>query len=369
MTSGPSVHSLALGAVPIVAITFSAVFAVVLVAALIYIATRAEPDNEENQVYLELGLDEQELYFQARDFLREHQYFKDSLSYSQQLLISEKGVKAWEFVKDPMLTNNDLLVANKCELNFFKRFECSVQTNLPLPMANDTYYFECKLFSFPLAETTVSVGLASKPYPWFRLGGRHPHLVCYDSTGHRRHNQPLPPRGAPAFPPLIEGDVVGVGYRMGAGTVFFTRNGKKVSELRLGGHVKFKIPERGQLYPLVSANNLCSVHVNLGQMGFVFIEANVKKWGFAPLEGNGPAPPVYNKFSADILLERLDVDPLDLADRSGDFPPEFGEAHNMDNDKFSYNAYSEIDTDDERISLKTIITHGPPEYDLDTTSN
>ena len=65
----------------------------------------------------------------------------------------------------------------------------------------------------------------------------------------------------------------GVGYRTRSGTVFFTRNGKKISESKLGGHVKnFKISNKGQLFPTIGANNVCSVHVNLGQMGFVFIE-------------------------------------------------------------------------------------------------
>ena len=59
-------------------------------------------------------------------------------------------------------------------------------------------------------------------------------------------------------------------------------------------------------------------------MGFVFIEGNVKHWGYAPLEGNGPAPPVYNKYNSDILLERSEIDDDDLSERENDFPPDFG---------------------------------------------
>jgi hypothetical protein len=37
------------------------------------------------------------------------------------------------------------------------------------------------------------------------------------------------------------------------------------------------------LFPTIRADGPCSLHVNLGQGGFIFIEANVKKkWGLAP---------------------------------------------------------------------------------------
>lgn len=328
--------------------------------------------EEDNQAYLELNLDEQELFFQSKEYLVANPYLRDNLTLSQNLSIQEKGIMAWEFVKNPMLTNNDLLILNKYELNFFKKYECSAQTNLPIPRANDVYYFESKIYSLPApSETLISLGIGIKPYPWFRLPGRHAHSISYDSDGYRRHNQPFPFTNEAPFPQLIEGDVVGIGYRTRTGTVFFTRNGKKVSELKIGGHVKnFKIPHDGQLYPIIGANNVCSVHVNVGQLGYVFIEGNVKKWGFAPLEGNGPAPPAYKKFNGDILLERSEIDDEnDLVDRENDFPPDFWEVHGResgttDQDKFSYNAYSDASYD-ERITMNSLVPHGPPSYDLE----
>lgn len=328
--------------------------------------------EEENQAYLELDLDEQELFFQSRDFLASNPYIKGDLTLSQNLSIQEKGIKSWEFLKDPMLTNNDLMILNRYELNFFKKFECSAQTNLPIPLKNEVYYFESKIYSLPNPEgTTISVGLSIKPYPWFRLPGRHAFSVCYDSDGHRRHNQPFNFQCPGPFPPVIEGDVIGVGYRTRSGTVFFTRNGKKLSELKIGGHVKnFKPPQNGQLFPIIGANNLCSVHVNIGQMGYVFIEGNVKKWGFAPLEGNGPAPPAYRKFNMDILLERSEVDEAnDLGERENDFPPDFwdlpdnnGGTSGDENYKFSYDPSNETHSDDERITMDSLIPEDPPNY-------
>lgn len=332
--------------------------------------------EEENQAYLELDSEEQELYFQSKDYLAANPYYRGEPTLSQNLAIQEKGIQAFEFQKDAMLTNNDLIIMNKYELNFFKKFESCAITNFPMPHRNEVYYFESKIYSLPDPENTIiSIGLGIKPYPWFRLPGRHAHSISYDSNGYRRHNQPFKFSFEPPFPKYIEGDVIGVGYRTGSGTVFFTRNGKKISESKIGGHIRnFKIANQGQLYPIVGANNLCSVQVNLGQAGFVFIEGNVKKWGYAPIEGNGPAPPAYNKFNGDILLERSEIDDDDILDRENDFPPDFWEIHgeatnkkeeqeSIDHDKFSYNAYSEVNSHDERITLNSLLPHRPPSYD------
>ncbi|GEQ66884.1 hypothetical protein JCM33374_g547 [Metschnikowia sp. JCM 33374] len=320
--------------------------------------------QEDNRAYLDLNSDEQELYFQSKDYLSSNPYLVGDLTLSQNLSIQEKGIRAWEFVKDPMLTNNDLLIIHKHELNFFKKFECSAQTNLPMPMTNDVYYFESKIYSLPNPEETIiSIGLGIKPYPWFRLPGRHIHSVSYDSDGQRRHNQPFPFLGEAPFPKLIEGDVVGVGYRVRTGSIFFTRNGKKLSESKIGGHIKnFKIEQKGQIYPIIGANNLCSVHVNVGQLGFVLIEGNAKKWGFAPLQGNEPAPPAYNKFNGDVLLERSEIDEEnDLIDRDSDFPPGF-----LDFDVINGRQQDEANLDSsaiDQITMHSLLPDSPPCYE------
>lgn len=53
----------------------------------------------------------------------------------------------------------------------------------------------------------------------------------------------------------------------------------------------------------MGANGPCTVHVNFGQSGFVFIEANVKKWGLAPMTGSLAPPPPYGSEQGSILLE------------------------------------------------------------------
>ncbi len=124
--------------------------------------------------------------------------------------------------------------------------------------------------------------------------GWHKYSVAYTSTGHRRYNQPF---SGPSYgPQFVQGDVIGVGYRPRTGTIFFTRNGKKLEDVAHG-------LKSQNLFPAVGANGPCTVHVNFGQSGFVFIEANVKKWGLAPMTGSLAPPPPYGSEQGSILLE------------------------------------------------------------------
>ena len=90
--------------------------------------------------------------------------------------------------------------------------------------------------------------------------------------------------------------MIGLGYRPRTGAVFFTRNGKKLDEAYIGLN-------RHNLFPTVGADGAASIHVNLGQAGFVFIEANVKKWGLAPMIGTLAPPPAYGSERGSILLQ------------------------------------------------------------------
>lgn len=94
----------------------------------------------------------------------------------------------------------------------------------------------------------------------------------------------------------MQGDVIGVGYRPRTGTIFFTRNGKKLDDVAHGLKTQ-------NFFPTIGANGPCQVHVNFGQLGFVFIEANVKKWGLAPASGSLAPPPPYGSEQGSILLE------------------------------------------------------------------
>lgn len=171
---------------------------------------------------------------------------------------------------------------------------CCVQSNLPLPRINEVYYWECKLYEKP-ETTNLAIGLSTKPYPSFRMPGWNRYSIGYfSSDGFKCHNYPFTAQSY--GPPLAEGDVLGVGYRPRTGAVFFTRNGKKLDDAYIG-------LTKHNLFPTVAADGAAIVHVNLGQAGFVFIEANVKKWGLAPMIGTLAPPPAYGSERGSILLE------------------------------------------------------------------
>ncbi|BGO93530.1 hypothetical protein NBRC10512_000734 [Rhodotorula toruloides] len=224
------------------------------------------------------------------------------ITLTQFLSIQEKGVSAWSFEPD-YESNSSVFVQSRTEISFLadgygmapeEGGGSCVQSNLPIPKLNDVYYFECKMFEKP-ETTNVSVGLATKPYPSFRLPGLSRYSVGYHSAdGFKSHSFPF--TSTSYGPPLLEGDVLGVGYRPRSGLIFFTRNGKKLEDAFVGFN-------KHNVFPTIGADGPCSVHVNLGQAGFVFIEANVKKWGLAPQMGTLAPPPAYGSEGGSILLE------------------------------------------------------------------
>ena len=155
------------------------------------------------------------------------------------------------------------------------------------------------MFDLP-PTTNVAVGLATKPYPSFRLPGHSRFSIAYHSSGDKSYNYPFTSTTFNSV--LKEGDVLGIGYRPRTGTVFYTRNGRKMDDA-FTGLMNYN------LFPTVGADGPCSVHVNLGQAGFVFIEANVKKWGLAPSVGTLAPPPAYGSERGSILLAAGDSRP------------------------------------------------------------
>ncbi|KAK4215958.1 concanavalin A-like lectin/glucanase domain-containing protein [Rhypophila decipiens] len=231
-------------------------------------------------------------YLRAKAFIQANppESAQTDISLSQYLAIQEKGVSAWEF--EPELEIANCFVEGRTEIEFFDS-ECTVMSNLPVPKQNEVYYWEAKIYEKP-ESTTISIGMATKPYPLFRLPGFHKSSIAYLSNGTRRINQPF--NGTAYGPHIVQGDVIGVGYRPRTGTIFFTRNGKKLEDVVHGMKAQ-------NFFPAVGANGPSIVHVNFGQAGFVFIEANVKKWGLAPMTGSLAPPPPYGSEQGSILLE------------------------------------------------------------------
>ncbi|PVU91365.1 hypothetical protein BB561_004432 [Smittium simulii] len=211
------------------------------------------------------------------------------MTQEQETLIQEKGVNAWEFYFDSELNG---LVQNKTDVMLYGG-DNIIQTNIPIPSTNSTYYFETKITDIAEA-TNLYVGIATKPYPVWRMVGFNKFSIGYNTkTGYVYNSSVF--RRVKHGAKINVGDIIGVGYNTHSGCTWFTFNGKRLAGFFYG--MKYTV------FPSVSADGPCSFSVNFGQRGFVFIEANVKKWGLAPLEGNLKPPPQYGVTEGSVFLE------------------------------------------------------------------
>ncbi|KAJ2452680.1 Protein ssh4 [Coemansia sp. RSA 2336] len=292
----------------IVLIMMTAIFGAMLGIGVVFVVLYVVTQVVKRVRHIVLGLDEdgvsermrnqllsdedsRQSYELARAFERQYPYgsVNTQLTAEQQALIREKGVDAWEF--DVNLDVNAML-QSKTEVLFMGGDNC-VQTNLPLPKSNSVYYFEIKLVEKP-ADVSMWIGLATKPYPAWRMTGWNKYSAGYcTNTGSVHQNSPF--KGSRIGERLQVGDILGIGYQPRSGVMWFTRNGRRYKEIVSGMLY--------DLFPTISADGPCSFSANFGQRGFVFIEANVKRWGLGPIEGTMQPPPVYGANQNTILLE------------------------------------------------------------------
>lgn len=119
-------------------------------------------------------------FFRSQAWARTHPEgsVPSEITLAQFLSIQEKGVLAWSFEPD-YESNPPLYVQGRTEITFLADGDglapqeggaVCVQSNLPIPKLNEVYYFEIKMFNKP-DTTNVAIGLATKPYPSFRLPG------------------------------------------------------------------------------------------------------------------------------------------------------------------------------------------------------
>ncbi|KAJ1722149.1 Protein ssh4 [Coemansia biformis] len=275
-----------------------AVFAVFYVAAQVVQRVRRfvlglDEDGVSERMRRQLLSDEdsRQSYELGRAFERQYPYgsVNTQLTADQQTQIRERGVDAWEFVVN---LDVNAMLQSRTEVLFMGGENC-VQTNLPLPKSNSVYYFEMKIVEKP-ADVSMWIGLATKPYPAWRMTGWNRYSAGYcTNTGRVHQNSPF--QGAHIGEELLVGDILGVGYQPRSGIVWFTRNGRRYKEIVSGMLY--------DLFPTVSADGPCSFSANFGQRGFVFIEANVKRWGLGPIEGAMQPPPIYGADQNTILLD------------------------------------------------------------------
>ncbi|CAK7914239.1 protein Ssh4p [[Candida] anglica] len=263
-------------------------------------------NDEESLVHLSeeydftlLSAEEQVAYLKAEEFTKNsppnfHHAKGSSYTPVDDLAIRDRGLNAFEFEQDSDFLQPRYIVEDRTEINFTNNdtpYSCATSVlNYSLPVKNrsiaDTVYFETKVFEFnPQNDSHFAIGLVTKPYPsTFRLPGYNGFSLSYESTGNLKINKPLPTPlqqhqgdnsvyNALVLPPLQQSDVVGFGYVIPTGTLFVTHNGKKLMDIMKGCYV--------DLYPAIGCfQTNAKFQVNFGELGFVWIEANVRKYGF-----------------------------------------------------------------------------------------
>lgn len=308
---------------------------------------------------------EVDLYQRAKEFqimspplVKEFGTYLDS---KDKQFIKDRGIQSYFFI--PSINDNvdksgnflpSFIIQDKLEVEFTRwNKSSSALLNYPLPYnKRDAVYFEVKVFKFkPNSNSIFSIGLSTVPYPYFRMPGMDKFSMAYESSGKLRINEPFLP--STLLPKLIEGDVVGFGFRYKTGTIFITHNGKKIMDVTQNVGVDLFIalgamnasytrtytkdgliedPDNVELRQALSEgreiklikdlqkphnpldktkwdiidSDEIELHVNLGQVGFVFIEANVKKYGFGSVFGEIGIPPAYNEdtIENDTLIQK-----------------------------------------------------------------
>lgn len=309
---------------------------------------------------------ETELYHRCREFQKMCppivKEFGTYTTASDKQFIRDRGIQSYYFL--PSINDNvdqfgnflpSFIVQDKLDVTFTKHnASSSAVMNYPLPYnKKDAVYFEVKVFRFPAKSNSIfSCGLVTCPYPYFRIPGMAQYSIAYESTGKLRINNAF--YASKLLPRLEEGDVVGFGYRYRTGTILITHNGKKMMDLTHNVGIDLFVglgamnaaytrsytrdglledPDNISLREQILASDLdqkaprvlneqlesvhdpkdgniksdeIELHVNLGQVGFVYVEANVKKYAFGSVYGEIGVPPAYNgdEIKKDIVLQK-----------------------------------------------------------------
>ncbi|RKP40475.1 concanavalin A-like lectin/glucanase domain-containing protein [Dimargaris cristalligena] len=138
---------------------------------------------------------------------------------------------------------------------FLYELDSSIQTDLPLP-SSVLDQFEIDAYEVTVVrkapQTVIAVGLASRPYPPFRLPGWNAESVGYHSDDGRKYYND-PEGGRDYGPSFGQGDVVAIQYCRSPGQVLFFCNQRPLG-------IAFS-NVRGPLFPTVGADGPCELSV------------------------------------------------------------------------------------------------------------
>ncbi|KAI9217610.1 concanavalin A-like lectin/glucanase domain-containing protein, partial [Blastocladiella britannica] len=166
----------------------------------------------------------------------------------------------------------------------------SVVTNLPvpwLPAELDTkpppgvLYYEVTIEHLA-PRTVLALGLATTPYPQFRLPGWHDWSVGLHSDDGRVYvsNDGDGDSYTSAF---RQDDVIGVGIDTVARRVFYTRNGHRMRNVEaISGAAPAETPiPLLTVHPIIGADGPCVVRANFGTAPFRWAAANEMRAAYA----------------------------------------------------------------------------------------
>ncbi|KAJ3269930.1 Rsp5p-dependent ubiquitination, sorting of cargo proteins at the multivesicular body, partial [Borealophlyctis nickersoniae] len=260
-----------------------------------YTAAAAEPPA--GSAYASYYNAPQHAYAAGEQYQKQHPPPTGNTASEQDVLaVQKEGHAAWKFEVDSyaagiVLDETGFLVTftqNKPGMDSVDRCclsRCALTAD-PQNAERVFAYFEVTVQDILYGAKTpvISIGLATKPYPSFRLIGWNKFSVGYHSDdGRMFQNDGF---GGKLFAsPYTKNDTVGCGYDTIKGVVFFTLNGTFL------GYAPSS--EMHPYHAAVGADGPCQLRINVGQAPFVYQAANNGKMGAtdaAPVQP--PAEPV-----------------------------------------------------------------------------
>ncbi|KAF7725330.1 Rsp5p-dependent ubiquitination, sorting of cargo proteins at the multivesicular body [Apophysomyces ossiformis] len=124
-----------------------------------------------------------------------------------------------------------------------------------------THYFEMTVES-SAPDVVLAIGLATQPYPLFRMVGWNKFSVGYHSDDGRKFCDDAT-GGQDYGPSWGVGDTVGCGYEPERGNIFFTLNGRMIDYAFVG-------LEKHHYFASVSADGPAQLRINYGQTPFMY---------------------------------------------------------------------------------------------------
>ncbi|KAL0076856.1 concanavalin A-like lectin/glucanase domain-containing protein [Phycomyces blakesleeanus] len=137
------------------------------------------------------------------------------------------------------------------------------------PQSTGFHYFEITVLDCA-PNTVMAIGLATKPYPVFRMPGWNKHSIGYHSDDGRKFCDDAS-GGQDYGPQWGFGQTVGCRYDPVQGNVMFTLNGNPLG-------TAFQLLERRYYYPSFGADGPVKFFVNFGSQSFVHTPVDGNLW-------------------------------------------------------------------------------------------